>query len=282
MKTSYLKFIIRAFSLLSVIPSVNLFAVALGQEVLKKEDLSLQKVQNEKILKVCSDAGFLPFEMKNLKGDWMGFDIDMMKEYSKFLSVELKMIQISFDGIIPALISGKCDMIAAGMTVTPERKAMVLFSDSTFISGLSIAIKNNEKNKSEYKDLNSLDKKGNKIAVKTGYTSDIFLSKTLKNAQLLKFDQDSDLVLAVLQGRANAFVSDSTYIDLMDKGNKNKFIILPTKIVSDSFSVAGRKDDFELMKNFNMFLKQWKGNGGYNKAKKYYFEDQIWRSQVAN
>ena len=65
----------------------------------------------------------------------------MMKEFSKTLSAELRMIQISFDGIIPAPISAKCDLIAAGMTVTNERKAMVLFSDPTFTSGLSIAIK---------------------------------------------------------------------------------------------------------------------------------------------
>jgi polar amino acid transport system substrate-binding protein len=280
MKTGFIKFILRTFTLISVIPVVNLYALAPDQNEVKKEDLSLQRVKNEKSLKVCSDAGFLPFEMKTQKGDWIGFDIEMMKEFSKTLSVELKMIQISFDGIIPALVSGKCDLIAAGMTVTSERKAMVSFSDPTFTSGLSIAIKNTEKNKKEFNDLNSLDKKEIKFAVKTGYTSDIFLSKTLKNAQILKFDQDSDLVLAVMQGRANAFVSDSTYVDLMDKGNKNKFIILPTKVVAENFSVAGRKDDIVLMKTFNSFLKNWKDSGGYNKTKKSYFEDQIWRSQV--
>ncbi len=280
MKTGYIKFFLRSFSLLSVIPAVNLYAVVPGQDEPKKEDLSLLKVKSDNSLKVCSDAGFLPFEMKTQKGDWIGFDIEMMKEFSKTLSVELNMVQISFDGIIPALISGKCDMIAAGMTVTPERKVMVSFSDPTYTSGLSIAIKNTEKNKTEYIDLASLDKNGIKIAVKTGYTSDIFLSKTLKNAQILKFDQDSDLVLAVMQGRANAFVSNSTYVDLMDKGNKNKFIILPTKIVAEHFSVAGRKDDLELMKSFNAFLKNWKDSGGYNKTKKSYFEDQVWRSQV--
>lgn len=280
MKTGYIKFFLRTFSLLSVIPAVNLYAVVPGQDEPKKEDLSLLKVKSDNSLKVCSDAGFLPFEMKTQKGDWIGFDIEMMKEFSKSISVELKMVQISFDGIIPALVSGKCDMIAAGMTVTPERKVMVSFSDPTYISGLSIAIKNTEKNKAEYIDLASLDKNGIKIAVKTGYTGDIFLSKTLKNAQILKFDQDSDLVLAVMQGRANAFVSNSTYVDLMDKGNKNKFIILPTKIVAEHFSVAGRKDDLELMKSFNAFLKHWKESGGYNKTKKSYFEDQVWRSQV--
>jgi polar amino acid transport system substrate-binding protein len=280
MKTGYIKFFLRTFSLLSVIPAVNLYAIAPGQDEPKKEDASLQKVKNDKSLKVCSDAGFLPFEMKTQKGEWIGFDVEMMKEFSKAISVELKMVQISFDGIIPALVSGKCDMIAAGMTVTPERKVMVTFSDPTFTSGLSIAIKNTEKNKEEYKDFSSLDQKNVKIAVKTGYTSDIYLTKMLKKAQILRFDQDSDLVLAVMQGRANAFVSDSTYVDLMEKGNKNKFIILPTKVVAEHFSVAGRKDDLELMKSFNSFLKNWKDSGAYNRVKKSYFEDQVWRSQV--
>ncbi|WGL58763.1 transporter substrate-binding domain-containing protein [Pigmentibacter sp. JX0631] len=282
MNASFRKLFLHAFFLLSTIPSFHLNAFAANSDENKKEDVSLQKIKTEKVLKVCSDAGFLPFEMKTQKGDWIGFDVEMMKEFAKTLSVELKMIQISFDGIIPALISAKCDIIAAGMTVTAERKAMVLFSDSTFTSGLSIAIKNNEKNKNEFKDLNSLDKVGLKIAVKTGYTSDIYLSKTLKKAQILKFDQDADLVLAVMQGRANAFVSDTTYVDLMDKGNKNKFIILPTKVVAESFSIAAKKDDTVLISKFNSFLKQWKENGGYEKARKYYFVDQVWRSQVAN
>ncbi|APJ02832.1 transporter substrate-binding domain-containing protein [Silvanigrella aquatica] len=282
MKTGYIKFFLRAFSLLSVVPAVNLYAIASGLEDIKKEDLSLQKVQMDKTLKVCSDAGFLPFEMKTQKGEWIGFDIEMMKAFSKSISVDLKMIQISFDGIIPALISAKCDLIAAGMTVTPERKVMVLFSEPTFTNGLSIAIKNSEQNKKEFTDLESLDKKNIKIAVKTGYTSDIYLTKNLKNAQILKFDQDADLVLAVMQGRANAFVSDTTYVDLMEKSNKNKFIILPTKVVAENFSVAGRKDDHLLMKSFNSFLKGWKDSGEYDKVKKSFFVDQIWRSQVVS
>ncbi len=282
MKTGFRKLFLRAFFLFSTIPSIQYNAFATSSDEIKKEDQSLQKIKTEKVLKVCSDAGFLPFEMKTQKGDWIGFDVDMMKEFAKTLSAELRMIQISFDGIIPALVSAKCDLIAAGMTVTNERKAMVLFSEPTFTSGLSIAIKNNEKNKNDFKDLDSLDKSGNKIAVKTGYTSDIYLSKTLKKAQILKFDQDADLVLAVMQGRANAFVSDTTYVDLMEKGNKNKFIILPTKVVAESFSIAARKDDHGLINKFNVFLKSWRDSGGYDKAKKYYFVDQVWRSQVAN
>ena len=246
-----------------------------------KQDLSFERIIQEKNLKVCSDAGFLPFEMKNQKGDWIGFDIEMMKEFSKFISVKLTMVQINFDGIIPALISGKCDFIAAGMTVTPERKKMLLFSDTTFTTGLTLVLKNTEKNRTHFKTLADLDRAETKIAVKTGYTSDIYLSKELKYAKILRFDQDADLVLAVMQGRSQAFVSDTTYVKLMDKANKDKFILIPTKIVADKFAVSARKEDQALIKHFNAFLKIWKTSGEYDKMKKLYFEDQIWRSQLA-
>lgn len=221
-------------------------------------------------LKVCSDAGFLPFEMKNNEGQWEGFDVDMMNDFAKSINMKLEMVQINFDGIIPALLSGKCDMIAAGMTVTQEREKVVLFSHSTFDNGLSIAVKNG--GKTEYTNLQSLDKKGIKIAVKTGYTSDIYLTKNLKNAQVLRFDQDSDLYLALMQGRAEAFVSDSTYVKLIAKQNPSKLIILPTNLTSEKFSVATRKQDKELNDKFNQFLDKWKISTDYTKVYNKYFK----------
>ena len=223
-------------------------------------------------LKVCSDAGFLPFEMKNSSGQWEGFDVDMMKDFSKSLNLKLEMIQINFDGIIPALLSGKCDMIAAGMTVTPSRKKVVSFSHPTFENGLSIALKNTEEGKIKYTNLASLDKQGLKIAVKTGYTSDIYLTKYLKKAQILRFDEDSDLYLAVRQGRADAFVSDSTYVSLILKENKNKLIVLPTNVTAEEFSVATRMQDKELTESFNQFLEKWKSSPAYSQAYDKYFK----------
>lgn len=125
MKTFYVKSFLCVLSMLSGVLSLNSYAAANDKDnkpYNKDEDSSLERIQKEKILKVCSDAGFLPFEMKTQKGDWIGFDVDMMTEFSKSISVELKMVQIAFDGIIPALLTKKCDMIAAGLTVTPERK----------------------------------------------------------------------------------------------------------------------------------------------------------------
>ena len=65
MKTGFRKLFLRSFFLLSTIPSVQYNALAASSDEIKKEDQSLQKIKTEKVLKVCSDAGFLPFEMRS-------------------------------------------------------------------------------------------------------------------------------------------------------------------------------------------------------------------------
>lgn len=264
-------FIKKAFFAASMLFSLTVCQKSFCVGLSEPSDASLSRIQKKGTLKVCSDAGFLPFEMKTASGDWTGFDVDMMKDFSKSISVKLEMVQINFDGIIPALLSGKCDLIAAGMTVTPARERVVTFSESTFENGLSIALKNTPQNRAEYKDLASLDHDGIKIAVKTGYTSDIYLSKTLKKAKILRFDQDADLLLAVSQGRANAFVSNSTYVKMMDKANSKKLLVLATPITAEKYSVAGRKQDKTLMSAFNSFLKKWRMDGDYKKTELRYF-----------
>lgn len=264
-------FIKKAFFVASVLFALSVCQKSFCSGLAEPNDASLSQIQKKGTLKVCSDAGFLPFEMRTASGDWTGFDVDMMKDFAKSISVKLEMVQINFDGIIPALLAGKCDMIAAAMSVTPDRERVVSFSDTTFENGLSIAIKNTPENGKKYSNLESLDQKNILFAVRTGTTSDVYLSKKLKHARILRFDQDADLLLAVLQGRANAFVNDSTYVKMIDKANSKKLLVLATPITAEKYSVAGRKQDKTLMNSFNSFLKKWKMDGGYKKTELRYF-----------
>ena len=78
-------------------------------------------------LKVGMDPTFIPFEMTNKKGEIMGFEVDILKVMAKALGVKLELVSISYDGIIPGLLTGKFDMIGCGMTVTAERNLKVNF-----------------------------------------------------------------------------------------------------------------------------------------------------------
>ena len=60
---------------------------------------SISDIKKKSVLTVCSQAGFLPFEMKSVNGKWQGFDIELMKDFSKFCQEELPKYNKSYECI---------------------------------------------------------------------------------------------------------------------------------------------------------------------------------------
>lgn len=74
-------------------------------------------------LRVCTEPAYMPFEMTDKRGQIIGFDPDLAALMAKELgAAKLDLISTAWDGIIPALITNKCDIIMSGMTITDERK----------------------------------------------------------------------------------------------------------------------------------------------------------------
>ncbi|WP_161597578.1 transporter substrate-binding domain-containing protein [Fluviispira multicolorata] len=241
---------------------------------------TLETIKKKKELVVCSESGYIPLEMKTASGKWLGFDFEMMSAYAKELDVKLTMADTKWDGIIPSLISSKCDMIASSMAKTEERERAVAFSEPYYDNKFLIAVLDNSENKEKFKNLKSFNLKGIKIAVKTGSAPDLYIKNSgqLKNAEIMRFDADADTVSAVLRSRATAFIYDTPYVKLAALNNPGKLYIIPDAFNGDQFAVAMRKKDADLLKSFNSFLTDWKKNGGYEKTMKYYFEEREWLS----
>ncbi|WP_186649065.1 transporter substrate-binding domain-containing protein [Fluviispira vulneris] len=239
---------------------------------------TLARIKKEKELKVCTSAGYAPFEVKSSSGEWIGFDIRMFELFAKKLNVKLNMIDIRWEGVFPALLSGKCDFITGGMSITKEREKVIRFSTPIYKSGNSLVIA--EKNKDKYKTLADLDKAGVKIAVKTGNTADFFLKKELIHAKIYRFDTNADLITAVLENRTDAFAQDSIFSLMAEQEHKEKLHILTDKLNYEDLAVGLRKKDTALLKEFNQFLSEWKKNGGYAEAVQYYLETDAWRAEL--
>ncbi|MEJ5228363.1 MAG: transporter substrate-binding domain-containing protein, partial [Pseudothermotoga sp.] len=93
-----------------------------------------------KTVTVGTSADFPPFEyMEN--GQFVGFDMDLMREIAKLAGFELKFVDMSFDSLIPALRAGQVDVVAAAMTITDERKQVVDFSQPYWTADQSIIVK---------------------------------------------------------------------------------------------------------------------------------------------
>ena len=127
------------------------------------------------VLRVATEAGFMPLEFVDEKtGELMGFDMDLIRAIGDTLGMEVKIDNIIWDGLIPALLNNNYDVLIAGITITEERAAAVNFSTPYFESVLTIVTKDSDK---EITSLNDL--KGKIAAVQINTTGDFTASDLL-------------------------------------------------------------------------------------------------------
>ena len=121
-----------------------------------------------KDLRVASNTTFPPFEFVNTKTQEItGFEMDLIRAMGKQAGYEVKITNMAFDGIIPAVLSGSVDVGASGFSVTEERKKRVLYSDTFYTSGLSLVT-----TKAKAGAVKSMkDLEGKTIGVQIGTTS---------------------------------------------------------------------------------------------------------------
>ena len=124
---------------LMVFVTANLFADDIN--LWKKSTLNSILQRGE--LQVCLEPGYMPFEMKDKKGRIIGYDVDMAKKMAKEMGVKLKLLPTAWDGIIAALVTGKCDIIMSGMTITQQRNLKINFADPYVVVGQTILMSKN-------------------------------------------------------------------------------------------------------------------------------------------
>ena len=239
---------------------------------------TLSEIKARKELKVGLDPGFIPFEMKTPKGEMIGFDIDMIRAFAESLGAKATFVDTRWEGIIPALIAKKFDLIVSGMTITEERKRALLFSDAYYRAGLLALV--SAKQKEIVKSPSDLNRAGLNIAVKVGTTADQFSAKNYPKATLRKLDSESDCANAVALGKVDVFIYDKPYLELFASRNSNKVFLLKEGLTVEDFGVAARKGDKSLIEAFNAFLKTWKASGAYDRSLKTHFVDMPWAASM--
>ena len=129
---------------------------AFGGDIELAKKSTLEQIMKRGELRVGFESGYVPFEMTNKKGEFIGFDMDFGRRLAKSMGVKFVPINTAWDGIIPALMTGKFDIIMGGMTITQERNLKVNFAEPYIVVGQTILL--NKKLKDQvisYKDLNN-------------------------------------------------------------------------------------------------------------------------------
>ncbi|PPC75894.1 amino acid ABC transporter substrate-binding protein [Pokkaliibacter plantistimulans] len=229
-------------------------------------------------LRIGVDAGYVPFAMQNKNGDIVGFDIDLARTMAKAMGVKLTVVNTAWDGIIPALLTNKIDLIMDGMTITSERNLQVNFTQPYMVIGQSLLLRPDLADKiHSYKDLNEGKYK---IATKLGATSEYAAKRYLPNAELRLFDTEAEAVLEVINGNADAFVYDLPYNAIYVQQNKGKLVHLDQPFTYEPLGIALRRGDVDTLNFLDNFLSQIKGDGSFDRLYQKWFESDSWLKQV--
>lgn len=138
-----------------------------------------------------------------------GFDIDLSREIAKRVIGDANAVefqQVTSSNRIFSLSSGTVDMIAATMTITPERQTIIDFSRPYFIAGQAIMVKKN----SPIKTLKDLS--GKRVIIVLGSTSEINIQQMVPDVKILGFRTYTDAFSALKAGRGDALTTDDTII----------------------------------------------------------------------
>lgn len=224
---------------------------------------------------------FVPWAMLDRNGELVGFEIDVATKLAEDMGVEVEFVPTAWDGIIPALIAGRFDVIISGMTITTPRNLTVNFTEPYALSGMRIAVA--RKHEGTIETLEDMNRPDFTFALRRGATPVPFVQQTFPNAQIVQFDEDGASLQEVLNGNADATVATEP--------TPSRYVIeyaeqlyMP---IDELFSVSGqamalRKGDPDALSFLNTWIgTQWR-SGFLEERHNYWFRTQDWAELLPN
>jgi len=252
---------------------------ALGADIELAKKSTLESILKKGELRVGFEAGYMPFEMTNKKGKFVGFDIDMAKEMAKAMGVKFVPVNTAWDGIIPSLITDKFDIIMSGMTVTQERNLKINFADPYIIVGQSILINKKHQGKiNSYKDLNNSKYT---VTSKLGTTGEQAVKRLIPKCTYKSFETEPEAALEVVNGKADAFVYDLPYcVVFMAQQGAGKLVFIDKPFTFEPLAWGVKKGDPDFLNWLNNFLTQIKNDGRYERIYNKWIKSTGWIKNV--
>jgi ABC-type amino acid transport substrate-binding protein len=212
--------------------------------------------RNAPVLVVGTNATFPPFTFVE-DNKIVGFDIDIAYEVAKILGKTIEFKDMSFDALIPELLTGSIHFAAAGFTPTPERMRQVPFS-TVYLSGEPLIIVTSQHSRA----FNSLhDLQGKTVIVNLGFTSDTVAS-AIDGITVLRLDTVGESFLALATGRGDALVTTQSVLDDYRKKNPQViFQISPIENTNETCALAISPVYKELIAPINDALHTMMQNG---------------------
>ena len=215
--------------------------------------------------------------MKGKEGDWIGLEVDIARKLADDMGVKPTFISTQWSGLIPSLLSGKFDIIIAGMVITSERNKKVNFTDPYYsYRGLILAA--NRVLAAGFDEISDFNSPDITVSTITGTTEYKELKKVLPKANITTYDTNAQLVQAVLSGHSHALAQvDPTPMLTILRHPDDLFIPFTESATPDKFAAfAVAKGDHDSLNFLNHWIRLRTKDGWIGERKMYWFESIEW------
>ncbi len=225
-------------------------------------------------IKIGTEGAYPPFNYYTADGKLAGFDIEIGKALCANMKVECEFVAQDWDGIIPALLAGKYDIILASMFITDERKKQVSFSEPYQASAMTFVVDKN----SGIKDVSPQAMKGMIIGAQGSTTQAEYLLAKYPDSDIRLYPTQDAVNLDLVSGRIDAQAGDimpmTEWLNTDDGSccEKTGALITDRTYVGDGVGMALRKEDKELLTRLNQALANIINDGTYQKINDEYFK----------
>jgi polar amino acid transport system substrate-binding protein len=222
---------------------------------------------------------FVPWAMKDKTGKLIGFEIDVANRLAQDTGVKIEFVPTKWAGIIPALLTGKFDVIIGGMGILPQRNLKVNFTIPYDYSGMSIVA--HKQLAAGFKRLEEFNRPEVKIAARLGSTAEMAVRKYMPQAKLQLFDDESQVIQELRSGRVHAMVASAplpTYLAI--ENPEVLFLPLQETFTKEPIGFAVRKGDVDTLNYFNNWIRVVEAEGWLKERKQYWFNTKEWEKQL--
>ncbi len=238
---------------------------------------TIEQILKRGVLRVGMST-FVPWAMKDKTGKLIGFEIDVATRLAEDMGVKIEFVPTKWSGIIPALLTGKFDVIVGGMTIRPDRNLKVNFTIPYDYAGQTICA--HKSLAAGFKTAADFNRPDVKIGVRLGSTSVPAVRKFMPKAEMLQFNEEPALYQELLNGKIHAVVASAPTPAFQAVKYPERLFAINEPLSKELIGFAVRKSDYDTLNYFNNWIRQVEANGFLQDRHEYWFTTRNWADQI--
>ncbi len=239
----------------------------------------LDRIAKTNTLRVGMTGAAAPFNFHNRDGELVGMEVELAKLLAKAMGVELKIVEMPFGDLLPALEKGDVELVMSLVTATLERNRRVAFVGPYYVSGKSMLT--TSETVAGIRETGEVNQASMRIVAMKGSTSEAFVHRNVPKAKLVTTRDYDEAVKKLLDGEVDAMLADAPVIKLTMMRHPNSGLAMLDKpLTIEPIGIAVSPDDVLLLNLMQNYMQALRSTGGLEALHKKWFEDAGWLTQL--